>query len=56
MTEAEAYDIMIKCVEEIQRRLIINLPNFHIQIVDKNGIRVLPDITTATVLSKKSQA
>uniref|UniRef100_T1GNC1 Proteasome subunit beta type-2 n=1 Tax=Megaselia scalaris TaxID=36166 RepID=T1GNC1_MEGSC len=46
LTEAEAYDIMKKCVAEIQKRLIINLKNFKVVVVDKNGIRDLEDITS----------
>lgn len=45
MTPDQGYDLMKKCVQEIQRRLIVNLPNFKIQVIDKNGVRDLPDIT-----------
>jgi 20S proteasome subunit beta 4 len=41
----EAYEIMKKCVREIHKRLIVNLPNFKVQMVDKNGIHDLPPIT-----------
>ncbi|XP_032788145.2 proteasome subunit beta type-2 [Daphnia magna] len=41
LTEEEAYDILKKCVAEIQKRLIINLPNFQVKVLDKNGIRAL---------------
>jgi len=36
---------MKKCVREIHKRLIVNLPNFKVQLVDKNGIQDLPPIT-----------
>ncbi|XP_018321423.1 proteasome subunit beta type-2-like [Agrilus planipennis] len=45
MNREDAYELMKKCVREVHQRLIINLPNFKVQIVDKNGITNLPDIT-----------
>lgn len=36
---------MKRCVREIHKRLIVNLPNFKIQKVCKDGIIDLPDIT-----------
>ncbi|XP_071443596.1 proteasome subunit beta type-2-like [Hetaerina americana] len=41
----EGYELMKKCVREIHKRLIVNLPNFKVQMVDKNGIKDLPEIT-----------
>lgn len=49
ITQAEAYDILQKCVLEIQKRLIINLTNFKVAVVDKNGQRRLDDITAKTL-------
>ena len=31
MTREEAYDLMKDCVKEIQKRLVINLPNFQVR-------------------------
>lgn len=45
MTVEEAYRVLKLCVAEIQRRLIINLPNFYVTIVDKDGNRELKMIT-----------
>ena len=45
MTEAEAYDLMKSCVREVHKRLIINLPNFAIQVINKDGIKSMEDIT-----------
>lgn len=45
----EAYNVMQKCVMEIQKRLIVNLPNFKVAIVDKDGIRNLKDITSRSL-------
>lgn len=44
-TPEEAYEIMKKCVREVHRRLIINLPNFKVQFVNKDGIQDMPNIT-----------
>lgn len=51
ITQAEAYDILKKCVLEIQKRLIINLNNFKVSVVDQNGVRKLDDITSKTLLN-----
>jgi 20S proteasome subunit beta 4 len=45
VSKEDAYEIMKKCVREIHKRLIVNLPNFKVQLVDKNGIQDLPPIT-----------
>eukprot|EP00093_Oithona_nana_P005313 05313.XXX_233259_232339_1 [CDS] Oithona nana genome sequencing. len=45
MNEKEAYDLMRSCVKEVQKRLIINLPNFQVQTISKEGIKNLEDIT-----------
>lgn len=45
MTVDEAYDVLKLCVAEVQRRLIINLPNFSVMVVDKDGGRELKPIT-----------
>lgn len=36
---------MKKCAREIQKRMIINQPRFHVMIVDGNGTRRLEDLT-----------
>ena len=45
MTKEEAYALMKDCVREVHKRLIISLPNFKVQIVDKNGIKKMDPIT-----------
>ncbi|KAG8236853.1 hypothetical protein J437_LFUL017218 [Ladona fulva] len=45
MKPEEGYELMKKCVREIHKRLIVNLPNFKVQMVDKNGIKDLPVIS-----------
>lgn len=51
ITQADAYDIFQKCILEIQKRLIVNLNNFKVAVVDKNGVRRLDDITSKTLLN-----
>lgn len=45
MNEEEAIDVLKKCVSEVQKRFLVNLPAFRVQIVDKNGIRNKDDIS-----------
>uniref|UniRef100_A0A023FU65 Proteasome subunit beta n=1 Tax=Amblyomma parvum TaxID=251391 RepID=A0A023FU65_AMBPA len=44
MNEDEAVELLKKCVGEVQKRFLVNLPAFRVQIVDKDGIRDKPDI------------
>ncbi|KAL3288960.1 hypothetical protein HHI36_003403 [Cryptolaemus montrouzieri] len=48
MSKEEAYDLMKKCVQEVHKRLIVNLPNFKVQVIDKNGIQEMPNITPSS--------
>lgn len=50
VTQAEAYDILKKCILEIQKRLIVNLNNFKVAIVDRDGSRRLDDITSKSLI------
>merc|ERR1712142_771763 len=49
MSQTEAYDLLCQCVDEIERRLIANLPSFHVRVIDKDGIRDLPTIHSNVV-------
>nr|AQS22599.1 proteasome subunit beta type-2-like protein [Pseudodiaptomus poplesia] len=49
MTRAQAYALMVECVREVQKRLIINMPNFSVAVIDKNGITPMDSITQAVV-------
>lgn len=51
MTCEEAYKLVEKCVTEIHKRLVLNLSAFKVTIVDKDGIRNLPNITPETLRS-----
>lgn len=51
MTVNEAYDVLKKCVSEIHKRLIVNLPNFKVQVIDKDGIRDLEPLSAKKLQS-----
>lgn len=46
LTVDQGMELMRKCVAEIGKRLVINLPRFMVRIVDQNGIRKLGEINT----------
>lgn len=50
----EALEVMRKCIREVHQRLVVNLPNFKVQLIDAEGIHDLPDIT-ATELNTMKQ-
>ncbi|GJQ87882.1 hypothetical protein Trydic_g1152 [Trypoxylus dichotomus] len=52
LSREAGYELMKKCVKEVHERLIVNLPNFKVQMIDENGIHNLPDITAKTLLSE----
>lgn len=37
MTQEEGVELLERCVQQIQKRLIINLPSFSFYIIDENG-------------------
>lgn len=41
----EAYDLLKKCILEVQKRCIINMPKFKVKISYSGGILELPTIT-----------
>ena len=49
MTENEAYDLILECVKEVQKRLVISLPAFNVHVVDKDGIRKKDAITIKNI-------
>ena len=49
MTRQQAYNLMIECVKEVQKRLIINLPNFDVRVIDKDGVTKMETITPAVI-------
>ncbi|EEB17681.1 proteasome subunit beta type, putative [Pediculus humanus corporis] len=47
LTIEEGYEVLSKCIREIHKRVVINLPNFKVQVVTRNGIKNLEPITAA---------
>lgn len=47
LTIEEGYDVLTKCIKEIHKRVVINLPNFKVQVVTRDGIKNLEPITSA---------
>lgn len=41
MTVDDALIVIRKCINEVQKRLVINQPRFAIKIVDKDGVRII---------------
>ncbi|XP_023175369.1 probable proteasome subunit beta type-2 [Drosophila hydei] len=56
ITQEEAYEVLKKCVLEIQKRLIVNLKNFNVAVVDKNGVRQLEQISSKSLLDYNAAA
>ncbi|EDW11252.1 probable proteasome subunit beta type-2 [Drosophila mojavensis] len=56
ITQEEAYDVLKKCVLEIQKRLIVNLKNFNVSVVDKSGVRQLEQISSKSLLDYNAAA
>ncbi|EDO32854.1 predicted protein [Nematostella vectensis] len=38
MTKDQALELLERCTNEVQKRFIVNLPNFTVRVVDKDGI------------------
>ncbi|OXU19505.1 proteasome subunit beta type-2 [Nasonia vitripennis] len=56
LTEEEGYALLKKCVREIHKRLIVNLPNFKVQKISKDGITDLPHITAQNLAVEDAAA
>ncbi|XP_068150866.1 probable proteasome subunit beta type-2 [Drosophila tropicalis] len=54
ITQEEAYDVFKKCVLEIQKRLVVNLKNFTVAVVDKDGVRNLEPISAKSLSDYKA--
>uniref|UniRef100_A0A3Q3WZ01 Proteasome subunit beta n=1 Tax=Mola mola TaxID=94237 RepID=A0A3Q3WZ01_MOLML len=48
LTREEALDLLKMCVEELNRRFILNLPSFSVRVIDREGIHDLEKITPST--------
>ena len=51
MSREEAYGVLEKCVAEIQKRLIISLPNFQVKVLDKDGIHIMDVIKSKNLVA-----
>lgn len=49
MSQEEGVELLRKCVKELNLRFLANLPAFGVKVIDKDGVRELPDITTAAL-------
>jgi len=48
----EAYDLLKKCILEVQKRCIINMPKFKVKISCAGGVQELPNITKDNIGEK----
>ena len=46
MTVEQAEDLLLKCILEIQQRLVINLPSFSYYVINENGISDKKTVST----------
>lgn len=46
MSKEEAEELLLKCVLEVQKRLVINLPSFSFYFVDEAGVSSKKTIKT----------
>ncbi|KAF6040053.1 PSMB2 [Bugula neritina] len=44
VTKEEAYELLNKCVQEIQKRFLVNMPRFKVRMISKDGIKDMPDL------------
>lgn len=49
MNRAQTYDIVKACVSEIQKRLVINLRNFEVIVVDAKGVEQLESLNHTSI-------
>lgn len=49
LTQAEAYEIFRKSVKEISTRFIIDVPDFHVAVIDKDGFKYLDPISSKDI-------
>jgi 20S proteasome subunit beta 4 len=45
MTQAQAVELLQKCVDEIAGRFVVQLSPFKVKVIDAKGIRVLPSVS-----------
>lgn len=52
MTEAQAISVMQKCIDEICTRFILDMGSFKMRVVNKEGIKDLPDLKCSNPATK----
>lgn len=52
-TEEEAYEVLQRCIAEVHKRLFVNLPNFQVTVVNRDGIKALQPIYSDSLKDKK---
>lgn len=55
LSREEGYELLKKCVKEVHQRLIVNLPNFKVQLIDSDGIKDLPDLTVKNLALEEKE-
>ncbi|KAH0503237.1 Proteasome subunit beta type-2 [Microtus ochrogaster] len=45
ISRERAVELLRKCLDELQKRFILNLPTFNVRVIDKNGIHNLENIS-----------
>ncbi|XP_056272544.1 proteasome subunit beta type-2 [Pseudoliparis swirei] len=48
LTRDDAVDLLKKCIEELRKRFILNLPSFTVRVIDKEGIHDLETLTSGS--------
>ncbi|GCB79593.1 hypothetical protein scyTo_0016982 [Scyliorhinus torazame] len=49
ITREEAVELLKKCLQEIQKRFILNLPSFTVRIIDNNGVHDMEQISVSNL-------
>ncbi|XP_072357249.1 proteasome subunit beta type-2 [Scyliorhinus torazame] len=49
LTREEAVELLKKCLQEIQKRFILNLPSFTVRIIDNNGVHDMEQISVSNL-------
>lgn len=48
LTQEEAVELLQKCIDEVHTRFIVNLANYKVRVITKEGIREMPDMKPQT--------
>ncbi|XP_078423196.1 proteasome subunit beta type-2 isoform X2 [Cetorhinus maximus] len=49
LTREEAVELLKKCLKEIQKRFILNLPSFTVRIIDNDGVHDMEQISVSEI-------